>query len=87
MAKRYIPNTPISTSKGSTYNAVYTPDRVGLDGSVGYSYEEVKHLGKAMLEDAFRVIDFAGEGVVEAATAAPGEKRAVSKPKSKAKTT
>lgn len=84
MAKRYIPNDPLATSQGGTYNAVFNPDRVGLDGSVGYTYEEVKHLGKAMLEDAFRVVEFSAAGVVEAATANPGTKR-TTKPKAKAK--
>lgn len=81
MAKRYIPKHPMSTAAGG-YNQVFTPDRVGEDGSVGYSYAEVKHLGKAMLADAFREVEFSADGVVEAATAAPGEKRAT-KPRTK----
>ena len=84
MAKRYIPNHPLATAQGSTYNQVFSPDRVGLDGSVGYTYAEVKHLGKGMIDDAFRVIEFSGEGVVESATATPGTKRMVNKPKAKA---
>lgn len=76
MAKRYIPKHPMATSAAG-YNQVFAPDRVGLDGSVGYSYDEVKQLGKAMIEDAFRAVDFTGDGVVETATAAPGEKRSV----------
>ena len=82
MAKRYIPNHPTATQAGG-YNMMFTPDRVGLDGSVGYSYEEIKVLGKAMIEAHFRTVDFSGEGVVEAATANPGEKRSVSKSKAK----
>jgi len=82
MAKRYIPNHPTATTCDG-YNMTFSPDRVGLDGSVGYSWDEVKPLGKAMIKAHFRVVDFSGDGVIEAATAAPGQKRAVSKPKPK----
>ena len=85
MAKRYIPKHPMATSR-SGHPQVFSPDRVGVDGSVGYTYAEVKQLGKAMIAQSFRTVDFIGDGVVEEATAAPGEKRSITKTKTKAKT-
>lgn len=83
MAKRYLPKGPFATRiDGVRY--VFNPDYTHRDGQPGYP-ELPKGLSKEM-QASFYTIDVPGVvEVVEAATAGPGEKRSVRKPKTKVK--
>ena len=84
MATRYIPTEAFSTTvKGNTYSTVFSPDRQNPAGLIGYSDDEIKGLPAALVKKLFKTVTV--EEPVERATAAPGEKRAVSKPKTKTK--
>lgn len=80
MAKRYIPRSSFTMPDKKGRKRTFVKDRIGRDGTVGYSEEEVANLTKTQLK-SFDVQEVEGETVVERATAAPGEKRSVKKPK------
>lgn len=74
MAKRYMPRSSVSFGRGR----VFVHSRKG--DKIGYSEKEVAGLTKQQIRDHFDVIDVSGDKVgVEEATAAPGEKRSVSR--------
>ena len=49
------------------------------DGTLGYSEADVSQLTKKQIRDHFDIVEVSGESVVEAATAAPGELRDLSR--------
>lgn len=82
MAKRFIPKGPFIWHNAKTGNRhPFSPDYIDpRDGLPGYR-KLPKGMPKAV-RDSFRVIED-NKPVVEAATAAPGETRAVKKPAAK----
>lgn len=76
MEKRYIPNAPFSAMDKKGRRRLYVADFRRQDGTIGYTEPEVADLYAAQLK-SFRIIEVGLPGVVEQATAAPGEKRSV----------
>ncbi len=76
MATRYIVNSQggISLGRGKVFVANHKQN----DGTFGYTAEDLSRLTKAQIADHFHAIEVAGVGVEEA-TAAPGEKRSISR--------
>ena len=75
MSKRYMPRSSFSLGRGY----VFVNGHKQKDGTHGYTEHEVGRLTKQQIRDHFDVIDVSGKSVVEQATAAPGEERAVSR--------
>ena len=77
MAKRYVVTSSggFSLGRGKTFVANWKQP----DGTLGYTEQEVSRLTKQQIRNHFRVIEVSGASVVEAATAAPGEKRELSR--------
>lgn len=80
LATRYIPNQATAITVAGN-PAVFTPTRIGRDGTLGYTGDEVKHVDKKTLKALFRTIEVEAD-VIETATAAPGQKRST-KPRTK----
>lgn len=74
MAKRYIPLDSFSLGRGK----VFVPGYQQIDGTQGYTEDQVSALSKKQLRHFFQEVDISGGSVVEQATAAPGEKRTLS---------
>lgn len=81
MATRYLPPSPFATMVHGV-RTVFNPDYKQKDGTFGYTAEQIAGLPKE-IRDTFRKIEVTGEDIVEQATAAPGEKRAVGSPTKK----
>lgn len=73
MVKRFVPRSSISFGPGK----LYTPQHRQPDGTPGYTEDQVSGLSDKQL-NSFRAIEIIGDDVEEA-TAAPGEKRNVSR--------
>lgn len=75
MSKRFVATSSFSLGRGRVFVTNYKQK----DGTLGYTENEVGGLTKQQIRDHFDVVDVSGEKVVEQATAAPGELRAVSR--------
>jgi hypothetical protein len=76
MATRYVPAGPVFLPTKHGHDAFFDPNRIDPNGLRGYSAEDLAGLTAQQIKDHFHVHE---ETVVEQATSAPGEKRAVVK--------